>query len=160
MKGTFVLLLVIVALDTAPTSQDLHTKYGHSDVERFRVRPDLDMTVQYGSDGCVCQVVLAAPTAITETLVMATYVRSDEMLAMTDEMAPPRSRGNLINSGSFQASCGVGSMSDYQNVLIERGLTACPTTTGQADSSTRIMFKRKECPVVHSATSFSPAKKP
>jgi hypothetical protein len=51
-------------------------------------------------------------------------------------------------------------MSDYQNVLIERGLTACPTIPGQTDSSTRIMFKRKECPVVHSATSFSPAKKP
>jgi hypothetical protein len=160
MKGTFVLLLAIVALDIPPTSQDLHTKYGHSDVERFRVRPDLDMTVQYGSDGCLCQVVLAAPAAITETWSIATYVRSDEMLAVTDEMAPPQSRGDLINSGSFQASCGLGSMFDYQNVLIERGWTACPTTPGQTDSSTRIMFKRKGCPVAHPAASFSPAKKP
>jgi hypothetical protein len=159
MKGTFVLLLVIVALDSAPTSQDLHTKYGRSDVERFRVRPDLDMTVQYGLDGCLCQVLLAAPAAITETLGLATYVRSDEMLAMTDEMAPPQTRGNLINSGSFQSSCGVGSMSDYQNVRIERGLTACPKSPGQADSSTRIMFKRKECPDVHSSTSVISAKK-
>jgi hypothetical protein len=70
------------------------------------------MTVQYGSDGCVCQVVLAAPAAITETLDMAPYVRSDEVLDVTDDMAPPQSRGNLINSGSFQASCGVGSTSD------------------------------------------------
>jgi hypothetical protein len=51
-------------------------------------------------------------------------------------------------------------MSDYQNVLITRGYTACPTVPGQADSSTRILFKRAACPVVRSTVKANPDKKP
>src|SRR6202042_3912688 len=92
MKNTLVLLLIIVALNTPSTSQELRTKYGQSDVERFRVRPDLDATVQYGSDRCLCQVLLGAPVSVTEVQSLTTYVSSDEMQAVTDELAPPQGR--------------------------------------------------------------------
>jgi hypothetical protein len=157
MKTILFVLLAVIVADLVPTSQDLHAKYGPTDVERFRVRPDLDATVQYGSDGCLCQVLLAAPVAVTEAQNLTTYVSSDEMQDVTDELAPPQIRGSLINMGSFQASCGVGSMSDYENVLIDRGFTACPTIPGQSDSQTRILFKRNECSVVHS---MAPSKTP
>lgn len=157
MRLALLLLLFVAVVSDAPTSQDLHAKYGQSDVERFRVRPDLDATVQYGSDGCLCQVLLAAPVAVTEVQSQTAYVSSDEMQAVTDEFAPPELRGTQLNAGGFQASCAVASTSDYEHVLIERSGTACPTTGGKTDSQTRILFKRKECPVVHS---MAPAKTP
>lgn len=160
MKTELLLFLVVIVADVAPTSQDLHARYGPSDVERFHVRPDIDATVQYGSDGCLCQVVLGAPTSIADSTLRAAYVPTDEMQTMTDEMAPPQSRGALINSGTFQASCGVGSWSDYENVAIGRGWTACPPSPGRADTETRIRFKRKECPLVRSESVPASDQKP
>ena len=162
MKTVLLVLQAAIVADVAPTSQDLHAKYGRTDVERFRVRPDLDATVQYGSDGCLCQVLLATPISVTavQNLNLTTYVSSDEMQAVTNEYAPPEVRGSQLNAGGFQASCAVASTSDYEHVLIERSGTACPTTAGKTDSQTRILFKRKECPVVPSVTSPAPAQHP
>jgi len=93
MKTALLLMVAVIVADVAPTSQDLHARYGQSDVERFRVRPDLDATVQYGSDGCLCQVLLAEPVSVTEVPSNSTLVSGDEMQAVTDELAPPQLRG-------------------------------------------------------------------
>ncbi len=152
MKTTVLLIVAVMAADVGLTSRDLHTKYGPSDVERFRVRPDLDATVQYGSDGGVCQVLLAEPVSVTEVPTKATGVSGDGMQAVTNEFAPPDVRGARISEGSFQASCAMAAMSDYEHVLIERGATACPTSPGKTDTQTRILFKRDACPHVNSPT--------
>ncbi len=146
MKFVLVFLLAAFALDTALTSSDLHAKYGQSDLERFRVRPDIDATVQYGTDGCLCQVVLAPPVPIAQTTGLTVYLDHDEMQAVTNEFSPPESRGALLTGGSFQAGCGGGSEFDYANVRISGGFTACPTQKGHTDSGIDIIFKRKECP--------------
>jgi hypothetical protein len=45
----------------AQTSGELHSRCGEPDRERFAARPGVVLTVQYGSDGLACQVLLESP---------------------------------------------------------------------------------------------------
>ncbi len=54
--GCFVLMSV--CFSAAQTSQELRSKYGEPDIERFTARPGIGLTVEFGSDGVACQELL------------------------------------------------------------------------------------------------------
>jgi hypothetical protein len=54
-------LVVAASLAMSPTPQELRNRYGDPDVERFRARPGVGLTVEYGSDGVACQMLIEPP---------------------------------------------------------------------------------------------------
>ena len=89
------------------SAAEYRARYGKSDMERFMVRPDIGLMVEYSSDGTACQLT----SAVAEPLVSNTGPR---VLNMTEtvateienEIAPPASRGAKLprSGGGFQSS--------------------------------------------------------
>ena len=48
--------VAVASFGLAPSSPELHNRYGLSDLERFTVRPGITATVQYGADYLACQI--------------------------------------------------------------------------------------------------------
>jgi len=48
-------ILLIACFGAAQTSQEFHSRYGEPDIELFRIRDGIGLTVYYGSDGFACQ---------------------------------------------------------------------------------------------------------
>lgn len=142
------LVVTIATVGLAPTSRDLHDRYGQPDIERFRARPGISLTVEYGSDHQACAMRIEPTKPLIHTVTSADTVMPEvEVSKILDEVAPTASRGELIKTGGFQASCGVGSVSEYENVSIMRATTACSHSAPDEDVGTMIIFKRDSCAI-------------
>jgi hypothetical protein len=128
------------------SSQELHSRYGQPDMERFTARPGIALAVQYGSDHLICEALIEPPQTLIHREQSTQLMSSDGVPGVLEEIAPAAMRGKEIRTGSFQASCGVGNFTEYENVLITRGMYACDTSSRNRDSRTEIIFKRDICP--------------
>jgi hypothetical protein len=142
---------LLVAASTAfvaQSSDELHAKYGQSDLERFQVRPGIGLTVQYGSDRQACQIVIGPLQPLIHQEGQSQFISSESVSEILEEVAPVAARGKQIIDGSFQSSCAVGTVTDYENVTISRGTSACRAASPDRDSGVQIIFKRDICPKV------------
>jgi hypothetical protein len=146
MKKAAFLLIAGAGMVLTQSSQEFHSKYGEPDLERFSVRPGISLTVQYGSDHEACQIVIGPPEPLIHQLEQTQFISSDAVSELLEEVAPVATRGAVINRFSFQSSCAVSSVTEYENVTIARGMSGCSTSGPDHDSSTHIVFKRDICP--------------
>src|SRR6202167_6198403 len=100
---TACLIVATASFGLAPSSPEMHSRYGLSDLERFTVRPGITATVQYGADHLACQIQiepyqpLIHPAAPTGTL-----MSSIEVSEILGELAPPALGGKEADSRSFK----------------------------------------------------------
>ena len=128
------------------SSGEFHTRYGEPTLERFQARPGISLTVEYGSDHLACQIVIEPPQPLIHQEEQTQFMSSEGVSEILEEVAPVAMRGNVISRGSFQDSCGVGYVTDYDNVSIIRGMSACEPSSPNHDSRTQVIFKRAACP--------------
>src|ERR1700693_3095246 len=144
--------LIFAALRSAlaPSSPELHNRYGLSDVERFTVRPGITATVQYGADHLACQIKIELYRSIIgQDAQVSPLISSQEVSEILEEIVPAWMRGKEISKASFQSSaCGVGTVNEFENVVIFRAMSPCRTPNVVQDSSSQIIFKRDICPKV------------
>jgi hypothetical protein len=147
MRFLIACLAVAAASAALPqSSQELHNRYGEPTLERFQARPGISLTVEYGSDHLACQIVIEPPQPLIHQEEQTQFMSSEGVSEILEEVAPVASRGNVISRSSFQSSCGVGNFTDYDNVTIMRGMSACESSSPNHDSRTQITFKRDACP--------------
>ena len=145
---TACLIVATASFGLAPSSPEMHSRYGLSDLERFTVRPGITATVQYGADHLACQIQIEPYHPLIHQFDPApTLISSKDVSEILDELAPVAMRGKEINEGSFQASCGVGNFHEYENVWVLRGMSACAPAVA-SDSGAEIIFKRDISPKV------------
>ena len=144
LTGCFLIAAMAVAI--APDSEELHKRYGEPYMERFIARPGISVLVEYGSDRSVCAAWIGPAHSLAHPEEVGPLLRSEDVSEIIEEIAPQAIRGKEITSGSFQASCAVGSMNDYENVYIERQTSACGILNYENQVGTRIFFKRDICP--------------
>ena len=145
----FLAVCVGVAIASAAlpqSSQEFHNRYGEPDLERFKARPGISLTVEYGSDHLACQVTIEPPQPLVHREEQIQFMSSEGVSELLEEVAPVAMRGNVISRSSFQSSCGVGYFTDYENISIMRGMSACKPSSPERDSKTQIIFKRDVCP--------------
>src|SRR5262245_45027773 len=110
----FAILAITVAAQ-AQTSSQLHAKYGEPQMvelkndrpvlERFLVRPDIQMTIRYTSSGEPCEAVLKpVPNSTSKTGRPAhapegDYMSTAEVIKLINEILPTEIRGKKINEG-------------------------------------------------------------
>jgi len=143
--ATFLLTAGAVMLLTQ-SSQEFHSRYGEPDVERFQARPGISLTVQYGSDHQACQIIIGPSEPLIHQFEQTQFISSEAVSELLEEVVPLAMRGSVIGRFSFQSSCGVSSVTEYENVTIARGMSGCSNSSANCDSSTQIAFKRDMCP--------------
>jgi hypothetical protein len=145
------LIVAAASFGLAPSSPELHNRYGLSDLERFTVRPGITATVEYGADHLACQIKIEPHQSIIhpyEPMPSLRRMSSEEVSEILEEIAPRTARGKAINNGSFQSGCAMENFNEFENVIILRGASACAPTNEARDSGAQIIFKRDICPKV------------
>src|SRR5215472_12498836 len=98
------LLAGTASLSLAQSSQELRSRCGEPDIERFTAAPDIGLTVEYGSDGLACQIAIERKQSLLHEQAEK-YMRPEVASELIDQIAPPVSRGKEVN-GSFLESMG------------------------------------------------------
>ena len=147
MRFLAVCLGVAVASAAVPqSSQEFHNRYGEPYLERFEARPGISLAVEYGSDHLACQITIEPHQPLIHGEEQIQFMSSEGVSEILEEVAPVAMRGNVISRASFQDSCGVGYLTDFDNVSIMRGMSACRSSSPDRDSKTQIIFKRDVYP--------------
>jgi hypothetical protein len=146
------LIVAAASFGLAPSSPELHNRYGLSDLERFTVRPGITATVEYGADRLACQIKIERYRSIVgQDPETAPRISVQEISEVLEELVPRAVRGKEISNSSFQSSaCGVGNSNEFENVTISQSLSPCQ------DSSAQIIFKRDICPKVNGLPHIEP----
>jgi hypothetical protein len=140
------LLVAAGSVLLAQSANELRSRYGEPDLERFQVRPGISLTVEYGSDHLACQMIIEPTQSLIHQEGQSRLISSESVSEVLEEVAPVAMRGAVISRGSFQSSCAVGYVTDYENVSIKHGMSECKASSPDHDSSTLIIFKRDVCP--------------
>ncbi len=145
-SGTLVLLAFAAA--RSQDSTDLRNRYGAPDAERFAVRPDITMAVEYGSDGKACIFEFEPRQAFSHGMTVRELTFSKETaLELIDEVTPPEVRGQvkfpLFESGGVQSSCGGFQWGDYENIQVSAGMHFCKDPI--AVRSLTVRLRRPAC---------------
>jgi hypothetical protein len=140
--------LVAFALTAATpqVSDEYYARYGKPDAERFVVRPDLVLSVEYDTNGAACKMRIEPRQSLLYSMAisMNPTASADEVMQVLNEVVPPETRGKNLGAGRiFGQLAGAPPPTEYENVTIiqEFGVGTKPFTL----SSVAILFKRPEC---------------
>ncbi|MFY9803008.1 MAG: hypothetical protein WA211_14515 [Candidatus Acidiferrales bacterium] len=136
----------------APSSQELHSRYGEPDQERFTVRPGISLTVQYGSDHLACQFIVAPSKPFDATDPVASYstMQAATVTEILEEIAPAGMRGKQTPAGEWATGCADENVEfDYENVLIVRSVNSCAPSKPNPENTATLYLKRNICPKPH-----------
>jgi hypothetical protein len=140
-------LLVSVSLPLAQSSRDLRSRFGEPDIERYTATNDIGLTVEYGSDGLACQIVIERKQPLLHSDEAQQYMPPEVVSALIDEIVPPASRGRHTNTLLESMGCAEGRVDEYENVWIGRFTNTCAPLKPERDSMATVAFKRHVCPV-------------
>jgi hypothetical protein len=141
------LLIVSFDLPIGQTSQTLRDRYGEPDIERFTAAGDIGLTVEYGSDGLACQIVIARKRPLLHSEQVGNYMAPEAVSEIINELVPPASRGRSINLMLESMGCAEGRIEEYENVWIARHSDMCVPLKRERESTATVVFKRQSCPV-------------
>ena len=143
------LLLVSAGLPLAQSSRDLRSRFGEPDVERYTAANDIGLTVEYGSDGLACQILVERkqPLLHGNQAQAQQYMPPEVVSALIDEIVPPASRGRHITTMLESMGCAEGRVEGYESVWIGRYSDECVPLKPERDTRATIAFKRPVCPV-------------
>lgn len=129
------------------SSFDLHTRYGEPDVQRFAIRPDITMTVEYGQDRQACIIRVQPRQAFIQGFLGSQASFSKETaLELLDEVAPPGVRGKdtmPLFSNSSAMSCGGFTFGSSERAQVSLALDLCKTPVTVRSLS--VNFTRPVC---------------
>jgi len=141
------LLVVATSLPVAQTSQKLRVRYGEPDIERFTVAGDIGLTVEYGSDGLACQMVIERKQALLHSEQALAYMSPEAVGELVDEIVPRASRGREVNTLLESMGCAEERAVEYENVWIAHASAMCVPLKPERESRATVVFKRPACPV-------------
>ena len=143
--GSIVLLAAYLA--SPQSSRELRSRYGEPDIERFIVRPGIALTVEYGSDGLACEMLIEPPLPLFHGDQQTLYMSSDEVTSVVDEVVPISVRGLQI--GNFIQEMGRNryELTKYENVSIGRSTDTGVPQKAEHEMRVNIIFNRDVCRV-------------
>lgn len=141
----------------APSSQDLRSRYGEADRERFTARPGISLTVDYGIDHLACDALIEPPRRLLSAEEHVPLMSSDSVTEILQDVAPSAMRGEEISRAVSVSGCDQVHTTEYENVSIMRSTHTCEPASHDQDARTVITFRRDICP---RSMNFAPIKQP
>lgn len=159
MRYSWLVLLCLSCFSFGQTSQQLRSRYGQPDVERFIVRPNVRAAVEYGADGAACQVVIQPDRTLVPMEQPIKYLRPETVTAVLEEIVPVSGRGRKLGTLYENMGCAHGEEAEYENVVISRDTDQCVPLKPERESSATVAFKRSGCPPASLFSKESPSQK-
>jgi hypothetical protein len=133
------LLLFIARFAGAQSNTwELTAKYGPPELERYRVTPEVSLTVEYGRDRTVCRLLVEPRTkSVSE-------ISADLVDKLLNELLPLGVRQGEARVMVEQMGCPALLSEDYDNVRIARAMNDC-APAGKNVTSMVIEWKQPEC---------------
>jgi hypothetical protein len=145
------LFIVAATVVLAPSSRDLHNRYGEPDLERFTPRLGINVTVKYGSDHLACSVLIEPSQPLVETEEQVPHMSSQAVTEILEEILPMQMRGKLAGISDTPFGFQMETI-DYENVwIIRSAVRCCSSDANRQEGRATILFKRYVC-----ASRFSP----
>ena len=140
------LLFMVANLAVAQTAQDLRNRYGEPEVGRFRVRPGIGLTVEFGSDHLACQMLIQPSQQLLssqeeQTVFMSSETDSD----ILEEIAPIGTRGKETGQSHMVSGCNNIDGTEYENFWITRSTHNCLPLKPEREMRATVTFKRDIC---------------
>jgi hypothetical protein len=162
MRAMFNCLLVVVStLAVAQSSsQDLHNRFGDPDRERFMARPGISLSVQYGSDGLACFMLLESPRMLfnSEQAEAAYYAHTKDkqsqapspmdskaVTQVLEDVVPVSSRGTELNQGIRNLAGTKVRVEDFENVIIMHFMQPAFRQESEREERVTVLVKRLAC---------------
>ena len=92
------LLVAVGSVLLTQSSLEFHNRYGEPRLESFIARPGIGLTVAYGSDHSVCEVLIEPPRPFFHPEESLPLMSSDTVTEILEEVAPVKARGMSIAS--------------------------------------------------------------
>jgi hypothetical protein len=139
------LFIVAATAVLAPSSQDLHNRYGEPNLERFTARPGISVTVEYGLDHLACYVLIEPSQPLIHTEEHNPQLSSEAVTEILEEIVPMQMRGNLTGISDTAFGFEV-ELIDYENVSIMRSaVRCCASDPNRQEDRATVVFKRYVC---------------
>jgi len=139
------LILAAASGVLAPSSQELHNRYGEPNLERFMVRPGIGLTVEYGSDHSACRALIEPPRPLHRPEESLPLMSSDTVTEILEEIVPVSTRGMSIASSIESMGCAESRRTQYQGLTIDRVRKNCLSPTPEHEVRARIVYTRDIC---------------
>src|SRR5712664_3687246 len=139
------LFFAVVSVVVAPSSQELHKRYGEPNLERFMARPGIVLTAEYGSDHSACWVLIEPPRPLFHPEESLPLMSSDTVTEILEEIVPVNIRGMSISSSISSMGCAESRRTQYQGLTIDRVRNKCLSPTPEHDVRATVTYKRDIC---------------
>lgn len=122
-------------------------RFGRPNMERYIVRPDLMLTVEYGSDGAACQLILEPYRSLLKEPNPDKLISRDAVTEIFDQIVPPSARGTEIGPDVTVVSSAIsieGTL--WKNISIAHQLYDCASLKPQCEIRATLAFACRKQP--------------
>lgn len=141
-SAIFGLMLVCVAA-YSQSGSDLRRKYG-TPSEAYEVRPNVLMTVVFGTDGQACEMVIEARHTSKAGVNGNSLIPLPIAEEVLNEVAPIEQRGKGGRAITFSGGCSSMTSEEYENISIYRA-EQCLQGGGKAVVAITVKWKHRQC---------------
>jgi hypothetical protein len=138
-------LLLAAYLANPQSSSELRSRYGEPDIERFIVHPGIGLTVDYGSDGLACEMLIEPPRPLFHGDEQTLYMSSDEVTSVLDDVVPLGVRGPEIGHVTEEMARSRNEMINFEHLTISRSTDEGVPLKPEREIRAMVTFKRDVC---------------
>ena len=142
--GAFIGLILVCVAAYPQSGSDLRRKYGPPS-EAYEVRPNVLMTVVFGTDGQACEMVIEARHTSRAGVNGNSLIPLPIAEEVLNEVAPVEQRGKGGRAITFSGGCSSITSEEYENVSIYRA-EQCLQGGGKAVLAITVKWKHRQCP--------------
>lgn len=141
--GYFLFLAYFLA--NPQSSSELRSHYGEPEMERFVVRPGIALTVEYGSDGLACEMLIQPPLPIIHGDEQTLFMSAEGVTRVLDDAVPTSTRGLKIGNVVSQMGRNRQELIQYENLTISRSTDEGVPLRDEREIQAMVIFKRHVC---------------
>jgi len=141
--GCFIFFAYFLA--NPQSSSELRSRYGEPEMERFVVRPGIGLTVEYGSDGLACDMLIEPLLPIIHGEEQTLFMSVEGVTKVLDDVVPTSMRGLRLGNLVMQMGRNKQELIQYENLTISRSTDEGVPVRDEREIRATVIFKRDVC---------------
>jgi len=131
------------------TALDLHARYGDPDVERFLVRPGINLIVTYSPQRRVCEMIVEPEASLIPHDEPEKDMPPELAREILDELLPEQTLGGVITGYTLFTGGHAARRTEYESVVITHVLVNVGSKKPEMETRLTIESKKSSCQAVN-----------
>jgi hypothetical protein len=131
------------------TAVDLHARYGDPEVERFLVRPGINLMVIYNPQRRVCEMIVEPERSMIPHDEPKEDMPPELAREILDELLPEKTLGDVITGYAVMTGGHAARRSEYESVVITHVLVNVGSQKPEMETRLTIESKESLCQAVN-----------